>query len=80
MITVPYHTYTNENGLVFLTRCKNCGRFVKIDDRVKKLDTDDLDNPHATCSKCGETQLKFYTDLDTLDDEETAFRHFRLGE
>jgi ribosomal protein L32 len=44
---------------VFIPVCEICGRFVKADPAVKAGQTGLADEPNATCSKCGRTQMLF---------------------
>jgi len=49
-----------EGGATFIPVCIKCGRFVKAHDIIKINDEAGLkDEPNATCSKCGETQMIF---------------------
>ncbi len=53
-----------EGGMWFLPVCTNCGRFVKADKILKVLhnkwtDEDKIEEPNATCKKCGRIQMVF---------------------
>ena len=52
---VQYH-----GGATFVPVCEKCGRFVKADDEITVDGFDNLiDQPNATCSKCGRAQMIF---------------------
>ncbi len=48
-------------GATFVPACEKCGRFVKADERILTSGWDGglVDQPNATCSKCGRTQMVF---------------------
>lgn len=59
------NTYENvrrirtDEGATFVPVCKNCGRFVKVDD---ELIFDGNDQPYGTnadCKNCGRTEMIF---------------------
>ena len=60
------HEYENtrrieyEGGATFVPVCSKCGRFVKADNTIFVNDISGLiDQPNATCSKCGRTKMLF---------------------
>lgn len=49
-----------ENGMTFVPVCERCGRFVVSDFAIPCSYANDLlDEPNATCSKCGRTKMLF---------------------
>lgn len=59
-----YHEGTRRivygDGATFIPVCEKCGRFVKADDHVLVNEIRGLkDQPNATCSKCGRTNMPF---------------------
>lgn len=49
-----------EDGATFARVCTKCSRFVRADETVFVNDEVGLkDQPNATCSKCGRTQMIF---------------------
>ena len=48
-----------EDRATFVPVCEKCGRFVKADPTVKIGEETIADEPNATCSKCGRTQMFF---------------------
>ena len=48
------------NGATFIPACIKCGRYVKADDTIRYSEGRGLANePNATCSKCGRTNMLF---------------------
>lgn len=48
------------DGATFVPVCVKCGRFVKADERITFDGLGRLvDQPNATCSKCGRTKMMF---------------------
>ena len=49
------------DGAWFIPVCTTCGRFVKADDTVTFVGSDEqpADEPNATCSKCGLVKMIF---------------------
>ena len=48
------------DGLTFVPVCETCGRFVKADDAVTVNGFGDLvQQPNATCSRCGRVAMIF---------------------
>ena len=51
---------TYNNGAIFVPVCIKCGRYVKADDTIRYSEGRGLANePNATCSKCGRTNMLF---------------------
>ena len=51
---------TCQDGAVFVPVCVKCNRFVKADKFIRINGLDELmDQPNATCSKCGRTKMLF---------------------
>ncbi len=49
-----------DGGATFVPVCVRCGRYVKLDHLIEANDVVGLkDQPNATCSKCGRTQMLF---------------------
>ena len=49
-----------EGGATFVRVCTKCGRYVKADEIIQENDEVGLrDQPNATCSKCGRTNMIF---------------------
>jgi hypothetical protein len=49
-----------EGGATFVPVCITCARFVKADDTIRMNENTGLaQEPNATCSKCGRTQMLF---------------------
>jgi len=49
-----------EGGATFIRRCENCMRFVKPDKTIRESQVYGLvDEPNATCAKCGRTKMIF---------------------
>lgn len=46
-------------GNSFIPVCSTCGRFVKADATIRFKNETIADEPNATCSKCGRTQMLF---------------------
>ena len=44
---------------VFIPVCPHCGRFVKADPTMMINDEGLIDQPNATCSKCGRIMMIF---------------------
>ncbi|MCK5610230.1 hypothetical protein KAR91_50625 [Candidatus Pacearchaeota archaeon] len=40
----------------FVPVCEKCGRFVKA---PELMSMNEVDQPHAKCSRCGETRMQF---------------------
>ncbi len=47
-----------DDGATFVPVCSKCGRYVKADESVSTNDNS-VDNPNATCKRCGRTQMVF---------------------
>lgn len=54
---VQYVESTEENSMMYIRLCPNCGRFVKADDRSAPPFTG---KPNATCPRCGRVEMPFY--------------------
>jgi len=51
---------TYEGGATFVPVCGGCGRYVKADDTIEVNEITGLvDQPNATCTKCGRTKMLF---------------------
>ena len=49
-----------ERGVTFVRVCVKCGRYVKADEIIQENDEVGLiDQPNATCKKCGRTKMVF---------------------
>jgi hypothetical protein len=49
-----------DGGAVFVPVCEKCKRFVKADEKIEVSEHNGLsDEPNATCSNCGRTQMIF---------------------
>jgi len=47
-------------GATFIPVCETCHRFVKADKKITfHFEGPPKDQPNATCSKCGRTQMHF---------------------
>ena len=46
-------------GATFIPVCDQCGRFVKPDSSIRFGHETILDEPNATCAKCGRTKMLF---------------------
>lgn len=47
-------------GATFVPVCIKCGRYVKADDSILVNDANGVkEQPNATCTKCGRTQMLF---------------------
>ncbi len=62
----PEYTYEKtrrvvyDGGATFVPVCMKCGRYVTSDDSIVTNDVVGLkDQPNATCSKCGRTNMPF---------------------
>ena len=47
----------DDDGTVYIRLCPHCGRFVKADDRSGPPS---VDEPNATCARCGRVKMPFY--------------------
>ena len=47
------------NDAVFVPVCSYCGRFVKADSSILISERGLVDQPNATCSKCGRIKMLF---------------------
>jgi DNA-directed RNA polymerase subunit M/transcription elongation factor TFIIS len=48
-----------DEGATFIPICEKCGKFVKPDKTIRDNGHGPLNEPNATCKKCGRTKMLF---------------------